>query len=287
MGAVLRGLSKCWRGLGGWLGGLLGVLAAGSFWVTGQVVPPPVGVAPAGLSALLVGLGGCRGVAAEVLWWRIGQLQEEERFAEMVPLMELLVVLEPSSEEAWVYHGWNLAYNVSSAHRSAAERWQWVLQGIQLLEEGLRVVPASQRLMRELGWIWESKIGGDLDSAGAYYRFRCGEVPAPADGAAFERALGVGVDWRRPQMRALYWYWRAEAGEARVRVLASLVRAGEGEVWLPLLLRELRGGVWEAMGEPRQAGMGRFLSAARGHFPALAGEIEAFLREVQCDSNNW
>lgn len=286
MGWVVRGLCGCWRGLGGGLGALLGVLAAGSFWVTGRVVPPPMGVAPAGVSALLVGLGGCRGVAAEVLWWRIGQLQDEERFAEMVPLMELLVVLEPSSEEAWVYHGWNLAYNVSSAHRSAAERWQWVRKGMKLLEEGLRVVPSSQRLMGELGWLWESKIGGDLDSAGAYYRLRCGEEPAPADGAAFERALGVGVDWRRPQVRALYWYWRAGAGEEQVRVLTSLVREGEGGVWLPVLLRELRGGVWEELGELRQAGMVRFLGAARGRFPAMAGEIEAFLREVRCDSND-
>ena len=115
---------------GGWARGLVGVGLLGALALSGlatrRALPPTMGADSPMLSTLLVALGGSRGIIAEVLWWRIGDLQRQNRYAELVPLTDLLVTLEPSSPDVWAYNAWNLAYNISVMHQDPEDRWRWV-----------------------------------------------------------------------------------------------------------------------------------------------------------------
>ena len=116
---------------------LLAALGAGAWWLqrpkevapTEQAVPPP---SPAA-ELILAGLGGFRGLAAEVIWFRADRLWDEGRYGELAQLASWLTFLEPHTPEIWDYASWNLAYNVSVVMPTPADRWRWVKAGLCLL----------------------------------------------------------------------------------------------------------------------------------------------------------
>ena len=175
--------------------------------------------APALAEGALAALGGLRSVAAEVVWFRADRLQEEGRYVELAQLANVLSLLEPHTPEVWSYAAWNLAYNISVMMPSAEDRWRWVYAAIRLLRDsGLRLNPGSPELCRELAWMFELKVGGDIDSAASVYRARWREIVEdvrtrgaweelgmdPAAMGALEQATGFD-DWTDPQLSALYW----------------------------------------------------------------------------------
>jgi hypothetical protein len=118
-----------------------------------------------------VALGGFRGTLADLLWIRASTLQEEGRYFELVQLSDWITKLEPRFTAVWAYQAWNMAYNISVLFSSPEDRWRWVRQGISLLrDEGLRYNPGDTRLYRELGWLFQHKIGMDYDQAHLYYK---------------------------------------------------------------------------------------------------------------------
>ena len=84
----------------------------------------------------------------------------------------------------------NLAYNVTVLMTRPEDRWHWVYNGIRLLRDrGIPLNPESATLKRELGWIFQHKIGTDSDASSAYFRTRWAQEMAPCllpDGAAPE-----------------------------------------------------------------------------------------------------
>jgi len=129
-------------------------------------------VAPSPAAEMIVaGLGGFRGIAAEVVWFRADRLQDEGRYAELAQLATWLTFLEPHTPEVWAFTAWNLAYNVSVMMPTHADRWRWVDAGMRLLrDDGLRLNPGDPVLYKELAWMFLLKLGGSLDEAGNYYR---------------------------------------------------------------------------------------------------------------------
>jgi hypothetical protein len=168
---------------------------------------------------IVAGLGGFRGIAAEVVWFRADRLQDEGRYAELAQLAAWLTFLEPHTPEVWAYTAWNLAYNVSVMMPSHADRWRWVDAGLRLLrDDGLRLNPGDPVLYKELAWMFLQKIGGSLDEAGGYYR---AQWKAIVEGyrktdelerigleknrmAAVDAEYGA-QDWTHPHASALYW----------------------------------------------------------------------------------
>ena len=175
--------------------------------------------APVLSEGVLAAMGGLRAIAAEVVWFRADRLQEEGRYVELAQLAETLAFLEPHTPEVWSYAAWNLAYNVSVMMPTAADRWRWVLAAIRLLRDsGLRLNPGSPELCRELAWMFEIKIGTDLDTAAGHYRAEWKRMveDVRARGAweelgmdpkvmlCIEQATGFD-DWTDPQLSAIYW----------------------------------------------------------------------------------
>ncbi len=172
---------------------------------------------------VMVGLGGFRGVVSEVLWIRASTLQEEGRYFELVQLADWITALDPRAAEAWVFNAWNLSYNVPAMLPDHRSRINWVHAGIDLLKDkAIPANPDNPRLYRELGWLYQNKIGSDDDPAAPLYRLALAnefsdratvigtDASAKLDAATvaeIEKVFGA-VDWRLAPSHAIYWAWR-------------------------------------------------------------------------------
>lgn len=176
---------------------------------------------------VMIGLAGFRGVVSEVLWLRADRLQHQGRYFELVQLSDWINALDPRATEAWVFNAWNLSYNVSAMLPDPHARLSWVDAGVSLLRD--RAIPAnptSPQLYRELGWLYQNKIGGKSDAAHLVYQLELARENTPmaqpgpvahlstapdADVVAdLERRFGK-LDWRIPYTHALYWAWKGLA----------------------------------------------------------------------------
>jgi hypothetical protein len=164
---------------------LLALVALGCLWQAGRLHGPllemrathrlnagkPLENTPPLVAFTTIALGGFRGLIADVLWLRATQLQQDGKFFELVQLADWITKLEPRFALVWAFHGWNMAYNVSVMLDDPKDRWRWVRHGIVLLrDEGLTYNPGSADLHRELGWLFQHKLGGFLDQAHLYYK---------------------------------------------------------------------------------------------------------------------
>jgi hypothetical protein len=131
----------------------------------------PLKNAPPVLAFTTVALGGFRGLISNALWIRATDLQDEDKFFEMVQLADWITKLEPHYPQVWLVQAWNMAYNISVKFKSWPDRWRWVKRGFELLrDEGLAYNPDDTLIYRELGWIFQHKMGQNLDDAHMYYK---------------------------------------------------------------------------------------------------------------------
>lgn len=192
--------------------------------------------APPVVALTMVALGGFRGLLADVLWLRISYLQEKGDYFELVQLSDWVTNLEPRNTEAWSFHAWNMAYNISVMMAEPEDKWRWVLNGIRLLrDEGIAYNPGDPELYRQLGWLFQHKIGSNIDLSHEYYKDRWAEMMGelfegprpdytnlsdfsrlkmikeykldPETMQAIESKYGP-LDWRIPEAHSLYWAYR-------------------------------------------------------------------------------
>ncbi len=199
---------------------------------------PPLSNAPPILAFTTVALGGFRGLISNALWMRATELQDEERYFEMVQLADWITTLEPHYSEVWRMQAWNMAYNISVKCKDFEERWRWVQRGIELLHKGLHYNPADPKIYQDLSWIFRHKIGQNLDDAHMLYKIRWAQqmqdilgghpdfaaLLHPQTPAERERARKLRedyqmdpefiqhidqtygpLDWRLPDAHAIYW----------------------------------------------------------------------------------
>ncbi len=142
-------------------------------------------------------LGSFRGLIVDVLWYRAYKLKEAGKFYEANQLSHAITQLQPRFPQVWVFHAWNMAYNISVATHTRDERWYWVNSGIKLLrEQGIPLNPGSPLLYKELGWILSHKVGGTSDDMHWYYKRKLAEewqecLGAPTEGATTEQTVNA------------------------------------------------------------------------------------------------
>lgn len=253
---------------------------------------PDLSRVPPSVALVTVLLGGFRGLAADLLWFRATSLQDEGRFLEIAQLADWITRLEPTLPEVWSYHAWNMAYNISVLFPNPLDRWRWICNGRRILQEdAIRFNPASPRLYAELSWLYYHKIGGYSDPASDHYlAFFFQEVEEvlpggrmegipPAHLSRFLEVFRIGgetarlmtdrwgeMDWRLPETHALYWALEGTqaAGEA------PDIRA-DRLLYLTLMACFFRGRI--ALPRPGQ-------SPIRGLRPELAGAVLEALEEI-------
>lgn len=200
----------------------------------------PLQNAPPVLAFTTVALGGFRGLIANALWIRATELQDDNKFFEMVQLADWITKLQPHMVQVWLVQAWNMAYNVSVKFKSPEDRWLWVQRGIQLLrDDGLSYNTNQSLMYREISWIYQHKVGANLDDAHMTYKLHLAqqmqdvfpdgllhtnELLHPPDAAWKERVRKLRevykmdpeivvrvdqeygpLDWRLPGAHAVYW----------------------------------------------------------------------------------
>ncbi len=209
---------------------LVTMAIGGSYWLrqhepkTGYL---PVAIKESPMQELTqIALSSSRGILCEVLWFRINRLQQDNQYIDIIPLTDWLTQLDPQATNTWIYHAWNLSYNISSMYTSPKDRWPWVLRGINLLQHSaLRYIPQEPKIYRELGWLYEHKISGSSDTASPYYRDSLKALPLTYDPHTLEPLLG-SVTWSNPAVYAFYWYNRGEDDQGQLRMVMRLIHQG-------------------------------------------------------------
>ncbi|MBX3732335.1 MAG: hypothetical protein KF791_07040 [Verrucomicrobiae bacterium] len=196
--------------------------------------------APPVLAFTTVALGAFRGLIANALWIRTTELQEEGKYFEAVQLADWITKLQPHSDAPWIFQAWNMAYNISVKFPDPFDRWLWVQRGIELLrDEGLKYNPNRALMYRELAWLFQHKMGANLDDAHRVYKAQWAtmmneilpgghpDYPALLDPQTPEQQAQVQelverfkldprvmqevdrtygpLDWRLPETHAIYW----------------------------------------------------------------------------------
>jgi hypothetical protein len=143
----------------------------------------PLENAPPVLAFTSVALGGFRGLIANALWMRASDLQNEDKFFEMVQLADWITTLEPHFVQVWLVQAWNMAYNISVKFKDPEDRWHWVERGIQLLrDQAIPLNPRETLLYRDLSWLYQHKVGQNLDDAHMRYKLRLAQQMQPVLG---------------------------------------------------------------------------------------------------------
>ena len=123
------------------------------------------------VSFTTVALGSLRGIIADLLWLRSQSLQQKGDYYEMVQLARWITDLQPEFSGAAAFLAWNMAYNISVTCSFYDDRWRWVNEGLKLLRDRAIIYnPEDPVLYKELGWIFQHKIGNVLDDAQQYYK---------------------------------------------------------------------------------------------------------------------
>ncbi|HKS35614.1 MAG TPA: hypothetical protein VJW76_00390 [Verrucomicrobiae bacterium] len=166
--------------------------------VLGKTAPPV-------LVFTTVALGGFRGLIANALWVRAMELQDEGKYFEKVQLTDWITKLQPHFITVWVVQAWDMAYNISIKFDDPRDRWQWVLRGIELLrDEALKYNPDETLIYRELAWIFQHKMGADLDDAHMYFKSQWArEMDAVLQGTNYPALIHPGTDDEKERARIL------------------------------------------------------------------------------------
>lgn len=216
----------------------------------------PLQNAPPVLVFTTVVLGGFRGLIANALWVRAMELQDQDRFFEMVQLADWITKLQPRIPTVWVVMAWNMSYNISIKFSDPKDRWSWVQRGIELLrDEALKYNPHEVELYRELAWHFQHKLGHNLDDAHLYFktawatemqnllgggRPNWDELLNPQSEEARQRVAILReryklepahmketddrygpLEWRLPESHAVYW---ANLGRQRAKSKEQLIK---------------------------------------------------------------
>ncbi len=200
----------------------------------------PLENAPPMLALTTQVLGGFRGLIANALWIRSSQMQDEGKYFEMVQLADWITKLEPHITTVWTVQAWNMAFNISVKFPEYEDRWRWVQRGLELLrDDALRYNPDQPGLYSDLAWMFQFKMGQNMDDGHLHYKLSWARDMMNVFGdyrpdfekltnpqtdlereradllrtkykmdAAFMKILHERygpLDWRLPEAHAIYW----------------------------------------------------------------------------------
>jgi hypothetical protein len=197
--------------------------------------------------ALGIAMGAFRGIFVNYLWIRANDLKEAGKYWEAIELSKAITKLQPRFPRVWVFHAWNMAYNISVTTSTAEERWQWVQAGIRLLrDQAIPANPTDLILHKELAWFYLHKVQAYADDANPVYKRKVAEeftivvgTPPQNDPAMLDRDAAVAryVEWLRPIADAPPSLEALVAAEPSVATLLSRITAELGDESYVALLR--------------------------------------------------
>jgi hypothetical protein len=197
-------------------GALLWVIAGfGASRLRGAAMERGVIYDRTGGEAIASALGGFRGLAADFLWLRAFQQQEQGRYDETALTCRLILDLQPRFASVWSFLAWNQAYNLAFETNTPEDRWRWIQSGIRLLaDDGVRRNPHTYVLFWELGQMYFFRLSyKGHDPFYRYYHEYLAPVPTwcASEYEFVDRGLYV-----EPRVRYRLYRKRVEPGSHRL-----------------------------------------------------------------------
>ncbi len=115
-------------------------------------------------------LRGFRGLAADAIFLKCVNLQDEKAYEDIPVLVNWLVSLQPDFTEAVQFWSSNLAWNISAAHGDFELRWKWVKHGIALLKDSAIPAYNDPAYHLEMARIYQMRIGEIVDRADLFFK---------------------------------------------------------------------------------------------------------------------
>jgi len=158
---------------------LVGVLLVGirpamhtARYEAGLTMSPHIRQAPIGEFLGTAFVGGFRAVAVDIAWVRAMRLEREQKWFELLTLVDLIANLQPRMIMVWKYNAWKMAYNITVAVDDPEEAWQWVKKGLEYLKKGSRRNPTSWEMPETIAFFYYHRCGQIKDSRTSYYQKR-------------------------------------------------------------------------------------------------------------------
>jgi hypothetical protein len=152
-------------------------------------------------------LGGFRGPYVIWLWMNVEEEKTKRIHFNLIDRYTKIAALQADYPAVWVFHIWNLAWNVPVQFQSPEIRYQWIRTAIEFGSEGYRRNPHDAQIMAEIGRVYSEKFGRSQEAA--YYRRRVKED-----------------EGRSTFLIAYEWYDRARrANERQETLLHGLTKA--------------------------------------------------------------
>ena len=119
--------------------------------------------------AVLVAMGGLRGVAADLLYLKADALWQAGKREEIFPLYRAITFLQPDYVDYWSLAGHHLAWNLSFSAVKEKDKLKYINEGLEFLKEGLTYNQDVYKLYFDLGFIYDHKLK-DHDQAIKWYQ---------------------------------------------------------------------------------------------------------------------
>jgi len=116
-------------------------------------------------SVINLTLTGSRGLALVLLWDSAVKMQQRRQWGELDLTVSAITRLQPHYTGPWLWHSWNLAYNVPADCVRVEDKYFWIARGIQLLADGQRQNRDSPDLRYFMGVYYQNKFGVFSDEA--------------------------------------------------------------------------------------------------------------------------
>ena len=155
-------------------------------------------------------LVGFRGIAVNLLWSQYRDMQKRHNWEEMLSVNEQIAALQPHFITVWVWHAWNLAYNVSVEWDAVEDKYWWIKKGIRFLQRGRRKNRNNPDILWNIGWTFFQKIGKSDEHKLFRKLFRDDDNPEDSD-TYVELLQGMPVGQRDNFLESYKWFVEAIA----------------------------------------------------------------------------
>lgn len=115
-------------------------------------------------------LRGFRGLAADAIFLKCINLQDEKAYDDIPVLVNWLITIQPDFTEAVLFWSSNLAWNISAAHGDFELRWKWIKHGIDLLKDSAIPNYNDPEYHLEMARIYRMRIGEIIDRSDLFFK---------------------------------------------------------------------------------------------------------------------
>lgn len=192
-------------------------------------MPAPLLIKP-GEFAMLVALGGLRGVAADLLYLKADEFWQKGQWENMMPLYRAITILQPNYVDYWSIAGYHLAWSMPFQAKTQKDEHKYIQQGIEFLKEGISYNPDVYKLYFDLAFIYDHKLH-EYDKAIIWYK-KAGRFPGHP--SYIDRAVAHNLkkkgDWKAAREEWLKLKEKHAADSDSMRIIENNLRIVEEEL---------------------------------------------------------